>query len=56
MAQMNPQMAKYSMTGGGFDKVDGSRPNRIAGVKDVKTLSGAPKGKTQQRGHKKTPI
>jgi len=59
MATMNPQMMKaFNAIGGGSDsdKVDGSRPNRIAGVKDVKTPSGAPKGKTQQRGHKKTPI
>jgi hypothetical protein len=44
--------------GGGSDsdKTDGSRPNRISGVKDTRTNTGSPKGTTHQRGHDKTPI
>lgn len=44
--------------GGGSDsdKTDGSRPNRISGVKDERANSGAPKATTHQRGHDKSPI
>lgn len=61
MAMANPAMAKSDLPhlgGGGSDsdKTDGSRPNRVAGVKDTRTAHGAPKGTTHQRGHDKSPI
>lgn len=61
MAMANPAMAKSELPllgGGGSDsdKTDGSRPNRVAGVKDTRTAHGAPKGTTHQRGPDKSPI
>ena len=45
-----------SSGGSDSDKTDGSRPNRVPGVKDTRTPSGSPKGTSHQRGHDKTPI
>ena len=61
MAMANPAMMKGSLlnpVGGGSDsdKTDGSRPNRISGVKDERAQSGAPKASKHQRGHDKSPI
>jgi hypothetical protein len=59
MAMANPGMVKsLNPVGGGSDsdKTDGSRPNRISGVKDERANSGAPKATTHQRGHDKSPI
>jgi hypothetical protein len=61
MAMANPAMMKASLlnpVGGGSDsdKTDGSRPNRISGVKDERAQAGAPKASKHQRGHDKSPI
>ena len=59
MAMANPGMVKaLNPAGGGSDsdKIDGSRPNRISGVKDDRAPSGAPKRDKHQRGHDKSPI
>jgi hypothetical protein len=60
-AMQQQPMMKASLlnpVGGGSDsdKTDGSRPNRISGVKDERALSGAPIASKHQRGHEKSPI
>ena len=58
MMPQQPMMKGLNPAGGGSDsdKTDGSRPNRISGVKDERALSGAPVSSKHQRGHDPTPI